>query len=174
MYRAVRRATGRRSRLPRGATAGSGQRGSLATGNWQRAFAIVVAVAAALLATAACSASGAYHAVAPAIARDGEEGTGSGVQGRVTVGPTCPVERIGSPCPDRPYQTTVVALDASGNEVARTASGPDGAFELELEPRSYVLTELVPGVFPRPSRTPVAVQAGRYTQVTLRLDSGIR
>ena len=132
-----------------------------------------IALVAALL-LVGCTVPRTYRAVAPEVAHDSAPGTGSGVQGTVTVGPTCPVERIESPCPDRPYQTTVVALGASENEVARTASGPDGAFELELEPGTYVLTELVPGVFPRPTRTPVTVLAGQYTKVTLRLDSGIR
>src|SRR5207249_1393233 len=33
---------------------------------------------------------------------------GTGIQGMVQAGPTCPVERIDSPCPPRPLAATVV------------------------------------------------------------------
>ena len=55
---------------------------------------------------------------------------GSGIQGTVQVGPTCPVERINSPCPPHPLAATVVVRDASGSEVTRFHSGADGRFKL--------------------------------------------
>src|SRR5437764_762910 len=37
-------------------------------------------------------------------------------------GPTCPVERSDSPCPDRPVTATVIVTDASGKQVTRVAT----------------------------------------------------
>jgi hypothetical protein len=43
---------------------------------------------------------------------------GTGVRGRVTAGPTCPVERPDQPCPPNPVHGRVDVLDAAGRTVA--------------------------------------------------------
>ncbi len=101
---------------------------------------------------------------------------GAGIEGTVTVGPTCPVVRLDAPCPDRPLQAEVSVRDGSGREVTRFRSGPDGRFRVDLPPGTYQLLGISPGPsgFPRPTPTTATVGAGRYTHVDVAFDSGIR
>ena len=101
---------------------------------------------------------------------------GTGIKGVVEVGPTCPVERINSPCPPHPLAATVVVRDGSGAEVTRFRSGADGHFKLDLTPGRYTLLGLTIGssFLPRPIPTSVTVTQGAYTSVNIEYDSGIR
>jgi len=101
---------------------------------------------------------------------------GTGIQGSVEVGPTCPVERINSPCPAHPLSTTVVVRNRSGAEVARVHSGADGRFKVDLAPGTYTLVGVTVGssFLPRPIPTSVTVSPGTYVSVTVEYDSGIR
>ena len=101
---------------------------------------------------------------------------GTGIQGTVQAGPTCPVERINSPCPPHPLAATVVVRDASGAEVTRFHSGADGRFKLVLAPGTYTLVGLNigTGFLPRPIPTSVTVTPGTYTTINVEYDSGIR
>lgn len=103
-------------------------------------------------------------------------GSGTGIQGMVEAGPTCPVERINSPCLPRPLAATVVVRDGSGTEVTRFRSGQDGHFKVELAPGRYTLVGLNLGssFLPRPIPTPVTVVQGAYTSVDVEYDTGIR
>jgi hypothetical protein len=107
-----------------------------------------------------------------------EEGdTVSGVSGRVLIGPQCPVEQVGSPCPDKPVAAEVrVFATGSYDVIASTRSDENGRFEIDLEPGSYDLLPVVShtGGLPSGARVQVAVHTGRHTRVTLMLDSGIR
>jgi len=101
---------------------------------------------------------------------------GTGIQGVVQAGPTCPVERINSPCPPHPLAATVVVRDAAGREVARTQSGADGHFKVDVAPGTYTVVGLNIGssMLPRPIPTTVTVTSGSYTTVNVEYDSGIR
>jgi hypothetical protein len=101
---------------------------------------------------------------------------GTGIQGMVQAGPTCPVERIESPCPPHPLAATVVVRDGAGAEVTRFHSGSDGRFKVDLRPGTYNLLGLMIGssFLPRPIPTSVTVSAGTYTSVNVEYDSGIR
>ncbi len=100
----------------------------------------------------------------------------SGIEGTVTIGPMCPVERIDSPCPDQPYAATIVIEDGQGVEVARAQSGDDGRFRVALAPGSYTLVPQSPdgAGLPYGAEQQVEVQAGAYTAVAVQYDSGIR
>src|SRR6266545_3139179 len=78
-----------------------------------------------------------------------------GITGRASIGPTCPVQRIDSPCPDRPFQGTIVARGLGGVEAGRTTSDSVGAFAMDLPAGTYVVTAVVTGPFP--SSRPVEV-----------------
>ena len=100
----------------------------------------------------------------------------SGVEGVVTIGPVCPVERIDTPCPDQPYQATIVVKDSNGDEVARTESGEDGRYRVSLAPGTYTLAPQSgsnSGI-PHASEQQVEVRADAYTEVDIAFDSGIR
>jgi hypothetical protein len=100
----------------------------------------------------------------------------SGIRGQVLVGPMCPVQRAGSPCPDRPIAALVEVLDGQGNVVASTHSGDDGRFEVEVEPGSYTVRPTPGGTtgFPTGRDTQVVVPPHQVVEVTLSMDSGIR
>ena len=102
----------------------------------------------------------------------------SGITGRVVLGPTCPVEREDTPCPDRPYDGARLRIIERGTgDVAATVTADDqGRFRLPLAPGEYVVdaepTEGRPLPFAKP--VDVTVRPGEYTNVTLAFDSGIR
>jgi hypothetical protein len=96
-----------------------------------------------------------------------------GVQGRVTSGPTCPVEMQGSPCPPAVWTGTVRAT-ASDGAAHDTTTGSDGSYQLALQPGTYTVTPLVNGSGP-PTAKPVTVVVGDSMQtLDLQVDSGIR
>jgi len=101
----------------------------------------------------------------------------SGVAGRVLLGPQCPVEQAGRPCPDKPVAAEVQVFSAGSDELVTSSdSGENGRFRIDLEPGSYELLPVVSesGGLPYGTRTHVTVEAGEYRRVTLSLDSGIR
>jgi hypothetical protein len=98
----------------------------------------------------------------------------SGIEGRVLLGPQCPVVTEESPCPDEPVSAEVLVLNLDGREVARAQSGPDGRFRIALEPGTYEVQALVTAgaMFAKPVN--VTVSAGDFAQVSVLLDTGIR
>jgi hypothetical protein len=111
------------------------------------------------LALAAC----ASNASAPA----------GGVIGTVTIGPTCPVEIQGSPCPPSPWTGTVRATGSDGS-THDVATDGTGHYELALDPGIYTIAPLTEGGGP-PTAKPVTVTVGDSMQhVDLQLDSGFR
>ena len=62
----------------------------------------------------------------------------SGVRGRALAGPQCPVEMADSPCPDLPWEGTVVATASDSGEAFTASTDADGRFELPgLPPGDY-------------------------------------
>jgi hypothetical protein len=98
----------------------------------------------------------------------------SGLHGRVLYGPTCPVERAGQSC-TRPYQATIRILrEPAGKLVATVRSAANGTFNVRLAPGRYLLRPQAGRPLPRSSPQTVTVHPHRYTDVTIRYDSGIR
>jgi hypothetical protein len=104
---------------------------------------------------------------------DSNEGV-SGIRGRVLLGPTCPVEVVGSPCPDRPIQATVRVLQ--GDVLVKSVrSGEDGRFRIELDPGAYtLLAEVAPDGVQSAAPVDVRVPQAGYADVSVHVDSGIR
>ena len=113
-----------------------------------------------VLAVAACGATAA--------------GDDSGIHGRALAGPQCPVEVAGSPCPDLPWQGTVIATDLASDEEFLVATDADGRFELFLEPGTYEVS-IAAGTSP-PFAKPqaVTVEEGTFTEIVVSVDTGIR
>jgi major membrane immunogen (membrane-anchored lipoprotein) len=102
-------------------------------------------------------------------------GTGdSGIQGKVLIGPTCPVETIEHPCPDRPLAADLVVARVGGGTVATALSGNDGTFRVPLPPGAYTITVGHLGGVGLAKPMAVTVPAGRFVEVTVSVDSGIR
>ena len=101
---------------------------------------------------------------------------GSGLQGHVLAGPTCPVVRVDDPsCDDRPMAgVTVVILTSAGVEAARTTTDADGFYAVTLPPGPYVIEpQSVDGMIRGPSLIPVVIGDGMVT-VDVPYDTGIR
>jgi len=100
----------------------------------------------------------------------------SGVRGQVLLGPTCPVEQEGSPCPDRPLSDVEVRVLSDGETIAETTSGEGGRFEVVLPPGVYTLEAVVGSDDPGMSAKPVnvTVTSGAFVDVVVPIDSGIR
>ena len=99
-------------------------------------------------------------------------GPPSGIQGTILAGPACPGPvRIGSPCPDRPVAMTVEVVN--GTTVAAIfTSDANGAFSVSVGAGTYTLRSK--SGLPALRGTTVVVVEGRFTQVELHADTGIR
>jgi hypothetical protein len=102
----------------------------------------------------------------------------SGITGRAVLGPTCPVEREDTPCPDRPYAGARLRITerGTGDVAATVMAEDDGRFRVPLAPGEYVVdaepTEGRPLPFAKP--VDVTVRPGEFTHVTMSFESGIR
>ena len=107
-------------------------------------------------------------------------GPGSGdlgtIHGTVLAGPTCPVETVENPCPDRPVAGVQVQALLNGSVAATAVSDQNGVFAMDLAPGAYVLQSVVepegPGMYSQPTR--VTVTEGAVVDATVLLDTGIR
>ena len=98
----------------------------------------------------------------------------SGIDGLVTIGPTCPVQRIESPCPDRSFAADIIVVDSAGRRVASVSSGADGRFRIALPPGSYTLSPQHKATPPSAREQVVTVVAGSFAVVQIVYDTGIR
>lgn len=100
----------------------------------------------------------------------------SGITGIALLGPTCPVERVGTPCPDEPMAGAQILVKRGGETVATVTTGDDGRFRVELDPGEYVLEPVSPSETGLPFGKPmnVRVEANAFTDVQVLFDSGIR
>ncbi len=99
---------------------------------------------------------------------------GSGIEGQVLLGPMCPVVQEGQDCPDQPYQATLTVTSRNGVQVAQFQSDEQGRFRVSLVPGEYILHPESPNGIPFAGDQSFTVETGRYTQITLHYDSGIR
>ena len=100
--------------------------------------------------------------------------TASGIEGVALVGPSCPVQQAGVPCPDKLWEGVAAVEDLSGRQVTRTTTDAEGRFSIELPPGEYVLVTLTDGFLPAPANLTITVVADQVTHAELLLDSGIR
>ncbi len=105
----------------------------------------------------------------------GASGGAAGIQGKVLLGPMCPVQQAGSPCPDKPIKADIAVTASEGKTVASGRSDESGTYRISLPPGSYTVTANRPGSA-LGSGKPVMVEvpAGTYVHLNLLVDSGIR
>jgi hypothetical protein len=100
----------------------------------------------------------------------------SGIRGTVLLGPTCPVETVESPCPDRPLGDVEIRVLRGGDVVATVRSDGEGRFAVALDPGRYEVQAVVeeggPGMSAKP--VDVLVKNGVFNEVNVPVDSGIR
>lgn len=102
-------------------------------------------------------------------------GTGT-VAGRVTISPTCPVERIppDPQCAPRPFLGSVDALNTQGSIVTSKPTDADGNFIFTLPAGNYEIRANGGNPYPRCSPETTTVVAGVTFTVNISCDSGIR
>jgi hypothetical protein len=99
----------------------------------------------------------------------------SGVRGTVLAGPQCPVEVVGSPCPDVPVKDTEVQAIQEGTVVASDQTDADGRFQIPLPPGRYSIAAALGSSDLQTARpVVVTVKAGRFAETTISVDTGIR
>jgi len=102
----------------------------------------------------------------------------SGVEGIVTIGPTCPVQRIpdDGTCADKPYKTTLVlASKLPGRGTGIMIKTDDkGYFSATLAPGSYTISAPLGNALPRFNPVSFEVLPHKRVSLNLQFDSGIR
>jgi hypothetical protein len=96
------------------------------------------------------------------------------VTGRVTAGPTCPVERPGHPCPPAPVSATVRAVPAHGDAVASTHTDTTGRYRLHVRPGAYTIIVVTPNGLPRCPPVGVTAKPRQTIRAAISCDTGIR
>ena len=99
------------------------------------------------------------------------------VQGKVTISPICPVERLDEPCitPPETYtlRTVVVYGPAEFTKIRETALSGDGTYSLSLAPGNYWLQIEPAGIGPG-EKKPVTIKINSTSTIDFDIDSGIR
>lgn len=99
----------------------------------------------------------------------------SGIVGRVTITPTCPVARENDDsCRDMPYSAYLKIWDSNGKLVTETLSAKDGTFIVFLQSGSYTINKGDEKVLPSLIPQTVEVKENELISVNLQFDSGIR
>ena len=101
------------------------------------------------------------------------------IKGKVTVGPICPVERPGVPCPVPPAAYTsreVILYSADGTtEIKRIHFAPDGTYYFEVPEGIYVLNIPEQGIGgSKDLPKTLTVKSGETIEFNFSIDTGIR
>jgi hypothetical protein len=103
---------------------------------------------------------------------------GTGIAGRATAGPVCPVEKNppDPACAPRPVAgAAILVTDPSGAEVATATTDDLGAYVVIVPPGDYFVTaDPVDGLMGTPEPVPATVGPDALTTVELTYDTGIR
>ncbi len=99
------------------------------------------------------------------------------LEGKVNIGPFCPVERLNSPCPVPPsaYSSRQVLVYQNDGKtvIARVAIGSDGHYSLSLAPGNY-LVRVSPAGIGEMSLQKVVISSSKITKLDFNIDTGIR
>ncbi len=99
------------------------------------------------------------------------------VSGHITIGPFCPVEQVGHPCPTPPeaYSSReVVIYQSDGLTVAKTGKiDANGNYKISLSPGNYFAQVSPAGIGPG-EKKPFIIKSSQTTVVDFNIDTGIR
>lgn len=99
----------------------------------------------------------------------------SGIEGKIFIGPLTP-RCLKIPCVNSaPYQATVMVKTSDGlTEVASFTSGKDGTFKFSISPGTYLIVPQQGNPVPVAQSQKVIVSEGKYIEVVINYDSGLR
>jgi hypothetical protein len=99
----------------------------------------------------------------------------SGLQGKVTISPGTNTCKAGSSCM-KPAKGFTLEFSQYGHLVARTKTGDDGSYRINLSPKgTYVIgVKGGPGVAPTVKPPTATVEQGQMKHLDIQLDIGIR
>ena len=80
----------------------------------------------------------------------------------------------GQECPDQPYQAVLSVTSPKGERIAQVQADEEGRFRIPLAPGEYILHPESPNQLPFADDQTVIVEDGKFTQVVVNYDSGIR
>jgi len=100
----------------------------------------------------------------------------SGIEGQAVISPIRPGPAREGMANSGPYKTTLVVRGEGDREVARFETGTDGRFRVTLAPGTYRVgpPQSTGRFLPRAGEETVIVEPGKYAQVTIHFDSGMR
>ena len=98
----------------------------------------------------------------------------SGLEGQVFIGPMCPVVQVGQECPDQPYQAVLTVNSLEGERIVQIQTDEEGRFRIPLEPGDYILHPESSNNLPFAMEQTFTVEAGKFTEIIVNYDSGIR
>ena len=104
-------------------------------------------------------------------------GDSATLTGSVTLGPTCPVERIppDPACAPKAYQTNIeVRRPGETAIVASTRTDEKGTFKFTLPPGTYQVEAKGGNPFPNCSGSTIVLTKGAFKSIELSCDTGIR
>jgi len=113
----------------------------------------------------------------PVVFANVAEASEGGIEGAVTIGPACPVEKFPPDpnCADKPYKANLEAATKDGKMVKRFSSGDDGKFKVSLPAGEYVVkSDSSSSILPRMAPVNAVVETGKFTRIDIGFDSGIR
>jgi hypothetical protein len=92
------------------------------------------------------------------------------------MGPSCPVERTQPDpnCADRPQAATFSIDTPTGTHVANVGSNAEGEFTMLLPAGTYVISLRETAAMPSMAAQTFEVLGNKNTELSLKLDSGIR
>lgn len=95
--------------------------------------------------------------------------------GQVTLGPTCPVERIppDPQCAPKPY-STLLDISSVHNFFIEVHTDVQGMFRMQLLPGAYTIMIRATELYPRCESKEVVITAGATTTIEISCDTGIR
>lgn len=103
----------------------------------------------------------------------------SGVTGKVSLGPTCPVMKNppDANCADKPYKTTVQIIltnSTKSSPFATTETDKNGQYKIMLPPGNYSVQPVGGSPLPRCNTENVIVEPKKVSEVNISCDTGIR
>ena len=118
----------------------------------------------------------AYFFALPDKERTATQSVGSGINGFVMMGPICPVQREGDDtCNDKAIEANIVVKNKKEDVIKNIETLEDGSFSVELPPGQYVIyTNSGNNGLGGSKPEYVTVEDGKFSDVTIRIDTGIR